>query len=209
MKNKFSMFFAAAALCLAAGAASAEPGTAVITHLNGEAEIVRDGRTLPAELGMAVSPRDVVRTRPGATADFSMNGKVGVRVLADTEAEVSETGEQSMRVNVRGGNVILNLDELPEKSSFELETPTAIASVRGTQFWGRVDIQQPDAPVTTFAVREGAVEVLAKEAGRTYLLNQGEALDIPRDAAAVPSVRPALEAEMQAMEQATTIRTSA
>ncbi len=210
MKKMFgTLWIAAGFLAFAAGPAQAEPGTGAISFVEGDVEVIRGGQTLPAELGMAIQARDIVQTRPGGTADVSMNGKAGVRLLPETEAELSETGDSSMRVEVRSGNVILNLEKLPATSSFQLETPTAIASVRGTQFWGRVDLQQADNPVTTLAVREGSIEVFTKGAGRTFLLDQGQALDIPRDAAVVPVVRAALEAEMQAMEQASTIGTSA
>ncbi|HXV18743.1 MAG TPA: FecR domain-containing protein, partial [Candidatus Omnitrophota bacterium] len=112
-------------------------------------------------------------------------------------------------LKITKGNAILNLDKLPAQSSFKVETPTAIAAVRGTQFWGRVEASLPENPVTTFAVRQGTVEIFAKSVEKTFTLEAGQALDIPAVETTVPVIRPALEGEMAAMAQADSIRTAA
>ncbi len=104
--------------------------------------------------------------------------------------------------------MILNLDKLPAGSTFQIETPTAVASVSGTQFWGRVDMAEVANPVTTFAVREGRVQITDKISCKAFDLEKGQALDIPKNGAA-PTIRPALDAELAAMAQADAIRTAA
>ncbi|MCG3175285.1 MAG: hypothetical protein MOGMAGMI_00209 [Candidatus Omnitrophica bacterium] len=192
---------------MAVSAASAQDGQIVVTRMEGAAMIVRDGQQLPAAVGMPCSESDTLLTPDGCTLDVSVNGKAGCRVLPGTEVGLTSAGAD-MKLSVAKGNVILNLDKLNEGSTFQIETPTAIASVRGTQFWGRVDTAATGDPVTTFAVREGAVEVLVKSAGQSFRLEQGQALDIPLSGA-LPSVRPALAGELQAMEQASSIATAA
>jgi ferric-dicitrate binding protein FerR (iron transport regulator) len=196
------------ALLVPSASALAAQG-AVVSKLDGEAVILRGAEAIPAAVGSECRDGDRLVTSPACVADVSVNGLAGCRVLQDTEIAMASVRAEDMRVEVKKGNVILNLDKLPKDSSFRVETPTAVATVRGTQFWGRVDAANPDNPVTTFAVREGSVEILAKAAGKSFVLEQGQALDIPLDAAAAPQVRPALEAEMQAMAQADSIRTSA
>ena len=114
-----------------------------------------------------------------------------------------------MHLKIMSGNAVLNLKKLSPASTFKVETPTAVAAVRGTQFWGRVDLQKADNPVTTFAVREGIVTVMVKNAGKLFYLKKGQALDIPKNTSIAPSIRPALDAEMEAMKQASAIKTSA
>ncbi len=135
-----------------------------------------------------------------------MNGVAGCRLLESSQCTIEDSRMDSMQIKVDNGNVILNLKKLPKESSFQVETPNAVATVRGTQFWGRVNLNNKEQPVSTFAVREGEVLVYAKPAAKNFLLKPGEALDIPQYAETMPSVRPALTDEMQAMEQAAAIK---
>lgn len=189
-----------------AAAAEAEASRAVVTSASGGASVLRRGTPVQAAEGMELRKDDVITTPSTGGIDVSLNGLAGIRVLGGTEARLDDTKESDMRVNVVNGNVILNLEKLPRSSRFRLETPTAVAAVRGTQFWGRVDRQTGPA-VTTFAVREGAVDVYGKAARRSFRLKQGQALDLPSGEGRIKP-RAALAEEMSAMEQASTIRTA-
>ena len=112
-----------------------------------------------------------------------------------------------MKVKVNSGGVILNIEKLAKASKFQVETPTAIATVRGTQFSGFVDASRPGKPVCTFAVRENAVDVMVFSTGETVTIGEGRALDIPRDIAGPLSPRQAFGKEMASLEQTSTIRT--
>lgn len=182
----------------------------VVSSFAGSPVILRGDQTIPVTAGMQCQAGDIVKTPTSeSSVDISVNGLAGCRILPASEFTIVNGSQSDMRLKILSGNAILNLEKLPQGSSFQLETPTAVAAVRGTQFWGRVDAQNPGNPVTTFAVREGTVEIIAKAAGKTFRLEKGQALDIPADESIVPLIRPALDAEMQAMAQASSIRTSA
>lgn len=185
----------------------AETGEVWITKVEGSVSVVTNGQSAPAKEGQAVGLNDVIKTEAGSTADITVNSLVGCRVLASTEASLSDIKKESMQLKLVSGNVVLNIDKLPEKSTFRLETPTAIAAVRGTQFWGRVNLLNPRNPNITFAVREGFVNILTLSTNETFTLREGQALDIPRDLIGRPSVRQALGQEMAALDQASTVRT--
>ena len=180
-----------------------------LNQVLGNATVLRDGQTMPMKENDALKKGDLLQTGPDCQVDMSMNDLAGCRVLAGSKVEVMGWKPENMSLSVTEGNVILNLKKLPEGSVFKLETPAAVAAVRGTQFWGRVDTQKTDDPVTTFAVREGEVEILDKATSRTFSLKKGEALDISKDSSAPAVVRAALEGEMKAMEQADGIPTQA
>ena len=184
-------------------------GEVMITKVEGGPEIMREGKMMPAAVGMACQKNDLLKTSSGCMVDVSMNGMAGCRVLPSSECAIMDENPRAMNLKVQSGNVILNLDKLPSNSSFQLETPTAVASVRGTQFWGRVDLNQIANPVTTFAVRQGTVEVFAKSVSQSFTLQKGQALDIPKEGAAAPEIRPALAEELEAMNQADEIKKSA
>ena len=193
---------------LGAGFALAQD-EALITLVKGDVKIIRGSEVMPATPAFSFQAGDRVQTGENCQVDVSLNGMAGCRLLAGSEIGLENISKDTMHLKITSGNAILNLDKLPAGSSFKVETPTAIAAVRGTQFWGRVEASLPDNPVTTFAVREGTVEIFAKIAEKTYTLNAGQALDIPSIETAVPVIRPALEGEMAAMAQADAIRTAA
>ena len=184
-------------------------GVAVISNLEGTGQILRGGQVLPAQTGMACQKNDVLKTGGDCRLDFSMNGLAGCRILASSECAIQNADAGSMHLKVGSGNVVLNLKKLPAGAEFKVETPTAVASVRGTQFWGRVEGAAGENPITTFAVRDGSVIVTPKGPWKTFVLEKGQALDIPKDPAVIPVLRPALEEELNAMRQADAIQTSA
>ena len=208
-KNLGLVIFLSALLLFQNASVSAAARRTIVSNLEGSATITRDGQSIPASAGMACEKKDVIRTGPNCTLDLAMNDVAGCRLLASSECSLMKVGKRNMHLNITNGNAILNLKKLSPASTFKVETPTAVAAVRGTQFWGRVDLQKAENPVTTFAVRSGAVEILDKTSGENFTLQEGQALDIPKDTAAPPSIRPALAEEMAAMEQASSIKTSA
>lgn len=184
-------------------AVRAEEEGAFVTNVQGRASVIRAGVEEPASVGMALRKEDGIKTDVDGRLDLSTNGVAGVRLLALTEGSIKELSPAKVGVSVSKGNVIVNVKELPRENQFDLETPTAIAAVRGTQFWGRVDAAG-QAAVTTIAVREGVIQIAVKESGFAFSLSQGQAIDIP-PGLGDPQVRPASDAEMQAMARASEI----
>lgn len=180
----------------------------VVTRVEGSPVVVHNGITIGAFSGMNGHASDTIKTTADSSMDIAINGLAGCRVLGNSEVLIADANTESMSIKVISGNVILNLETLPANSTFRVETPTALASVRGTQFWGRVDGALTGNPVTTFAVRKGMVEVIAKGAEEKFTLEAGQALDIPKSAAK-PFIRLALSSELSAMAQADAIAVGA
>lgn len=184
--------------------------TVTVTHMTGNPEMMRSGQTMPITQGMKCQSGDVLTTPTDKCGvDVSVNGLAGARVLPNSEFVIVNSDSSDMHLKIAKGNAIMNLEKLPKGTAFKVETPTAVAAVRGTQFWGRVAMADPANPITTFAVREGVVEIYDKQSKRTFSVQKGQAIDIPLDSTAAPVIRPALDEEMAAMAQATSIQTSA
>ena len=178
-----------------------------IRSITGDVRIVRDGQSMPAKANDSLKKGDRIETGGNCSADMSMNGLAGCRVLANSQVEVAAWKSENMSLSVEKGNVVLNLKNLPKDSAFKVETPTAVATVRGTQFWGRVEGKAQENPVTTFAVRRGSVEILDKASSLKFKLEEGDALDLSGKTGGALGIRPALDQEMQAMAQADEIPT--
>jgi hypothetical protein len=178
-----------------------------ITGLDGKASIIREGQTMPAQLGMELKAGDAIQTDSGSSVDFAMNGTVGTRVTSSSEAILEDSNKENMKIRVKVGKLLLNLDKLPTKSSFKVETPTAVAVVRGTQFSVQVDTLNMNNPTSSFAVRDGNIQVFMPGTNETFNLGQGQAIDIPKDLIRTPSIRQAAGNELRSLEQTSLVKT--
>ncbi len=204
MRRMITLWVLLSGVLVPAAAFAAEGCT--IQKVVGDVQVMRGRESMPAKESDSLKKGDKLMTGPSCMADMSMNGLAGCRVLAASQVEIASWKNEDMSLTVDKGNVILNLEKLPKTSSFKLETPVAVATVRGTQFWGRVD-KTPGDGVTTFAVRKGSVDVMDKRSSLKFTLVQGEALDITGKAGSALIIRPAEPDEMQAMDQADGIPT--
>lgn len=203
------LYFALLSLFLTASSAMAAE-TVTVTQMSGAPELVRGGQTMPCTKGMQCKTGDVLKTPTAECGvDVSVNGLAGARVLGNSEFVIVNADQSDMHMKIASGNAIMNLKKLPQGSAFKVETPTAVAAVRGTQFWGRVNMGDVSNPITTFAVREGRVEIFDKVSQKSFSLEKGQAIDIAKDGSAAPVIRPALDEEMAAMAQASQVSNSA
>ena len=182
----------------------------VINGFTGKIQVLREGVWMDLKEKEVLKTNDHLSTEADATLDMSMNDLAGIRILPRTEVEITGWKSDNMLLNLVKGNLIVNLKKLPADSNFHVETPTALATVRGTQFWGRLE-ENGETPVTTFAVRQGLVDVMYKvNFGRIYSLSPGQAVDLPKTVSEIKAtMRKALPEELKAMEQADAIPTEA
>ena len=150
---------------------------------------------------------DILKTEADGILDVSIDNLAGSRILSSSESSVVSTDAGQMRVRVMTGDILLNVEKLPRGSSFKVETPTAIASVRGTQFSCHVDNRITGNPVASFAVREDAVDVSVFGTGETITVAEGRALDIPKNLTGPLATRSAFGIELANLEQSSTIHT--
>ena len=203
MRKEILSWLLAIALSGTGTALAAEGCT--VNKVLGDVQVLRNGQKMPAKENDLLKKGDSLQTGPSCTADMSMNDMAGCRVLPKSQVNVMSWKPENMALSVQEGNVILRVKILSPDSSFKVETPTAVATVRGTQFWGRVENTVPDNPVTTFAVRKGSVEILDKASSQTFQVRTGQALDVPKTHKESPYVRAAVAEELAAMEQAEAI----
>lgn len=93
------------------------------------------GDWLPAEVDGTLAESDMVRTAKGAYCEIGLpDDKGSFRVQETSEVRISKIGKET-RVKINSGRSVFDLFKpLFKDESFEVETETAIASVRGTQF---------------------------------------------------------------------------
>lgn len=185
-----------------------EPGSpaqnVVVTSVKGGASLVREGQETPIKTGDRVHEGDQIRTASDGTVDLVVNNIAGYRALPSSESSIKDADPKSTDLSVTKGKIVINLSKLPKESSFKVETPTAIAAVRGTQFSCSANLGDGGA---SFAVREGVVEVQNLAGGDPVMLQEGFALDVPLNFSGDLNPREAQGMELAVLDQASSIRT--
>ncbi|EKP15516.1 sigma factor regulatory protein, FecR/PupR family [Leptospira borgpetersenii serovar Mini str. 201000851] len=171
-----------------------ESSDAVVTFLRGKASIVETGKELSPLAN--VTEKQSVKTDSDAVLDLT--SKLGsFRLLGGSTATLAALNADSASFQVSEGNILIKASKLTKGQSLLVDTPTVVAAVRGTQFWGRVNKKDETG---TFAVREGAVEITRKSDNIKVLVEAGQAVDLkPGDKDL--KTRAAAKEELAAMEQ--------
>ena len=203
MIKKFSAAFLALFLACASAFAGAECGS--ITHIEGDGQVIRNGQPLAISPDTPLQQGDLIRAPGNSSVEFSMNGVAGLKAANGAECEITKADSGEMEVQLELGDLTANLKKLPTTSSFRVQTPTAVATVRGTQFLSRVVINSNNMPDSSFAVRDSIVEVTDKGSGKTFTVEKGQAIDIPSNPRGELGIRNASGGEIVGMEDASRI----
>jgi hypothetical protein len=144
---------------------------AIIKTIVGQVEVSLPKTTQwrPARIGMVVKMGSDVRTYVESGADIELESGTLVKIGENSVVSLAKlfqnkkTDVSNTSLNVVTGKVWANVKKLTNtKSEFDFETPTAVASIRGTRLGVSVDIFG-----TAVDVYEGLVMVREKSTGKT------------------------------------------
>jgi hypothetical protein len=158
-----------AALLAAPAAAQQPPGDARLDRVAGAVSIIAGGgkTAYRAKGGEALLFGDAVRTGPGAVAQLVMADGTVVLLHENARLALSGTPRRTL-LDVARGEFVVGLKKVLAKGGWlKLRTPSAVAAVRGTLFWGKVD-KEKTLTLAGFAHR---VEVTAL--GKTVAVDAG------------------------------------
>ena len=188
---KFAMAGATILVLLIAGGftlrfwlSTAVAQTATLTDVSGVVQVMPTGTGAwqLAEPGSRITPGDSIRTGASSAVTLAFFDGSATTLDAETEVTVSQLfsrRDEHDKIIIlhqwvgRTRNRVQRL--LDPASRFEIETPTAVTAVRGTEF--TVEVMPNGA--TRVAVDEGLVEVAAR--GTTVELESGEATTVQPD----------------------------
>lgn len=154
-----------AAVAFAAAVAVAAPSVQVWAQSAGPCDA---GRT-------SDGARVVLTCAAGLTIEIERSARYGV---VDRDGDGRPEG---MRLD--GGAALVDA-EPGAYDNFQILTPTAIASVRGTEW-----ITDAATATTSVFVRSGAVNVVARGSNAGVVLRRGEGTDVPPNAAELRAIR--------------------
>lgn len=140
---------------LASASAMAQEPAALLSLYTNECQVWHQGSISEAEIGQPLFIGDSVITGEDSRAEISFQDGSAVRI-SDRARLVVQQADTLRSLKLFWGKVWARIAKLSSsKNCFQVETPTAVAGVRGTVF--RVEIQADST--TRVAVEEGEVEV--------------------------------------------------
>ena len=158
-------------LLSAIGAAVHAAPMAKTIAVEGDVEVKgADGKWLPLKAGAPLSEKDVVRTLKNSRVQIQLDDSYILLFKEFSIVQLSAAAgkRKAPRAIVPVGEFLIGkLGKSGSDTSFSVRTPTVIAGVRGTLFWGLADADLS----STFACFEGQIALTS--AGRTVLLNPG------------------------------------
>jgi hypothetical protein len=127
--------------------AETSPIIAVVQKVSGTATVVRQGRAIPAKIGLDVYQYDTLRTgRDGAigvlfTDDTSLSLGPESMLVIDELVFAPRQGKYSIAVRMLKGTFayVSGLISKLAPESAHIETPTSSIGIRGTKFVARVE----------------------------------------------------------------------
>lgn len=146
---------------------------AVTTKVKGVSEIMKVGSKKFSSLkaGMILDDGDKVRTgKSGFVAIIFIDDKSTLKVKENSEAVI--TGRRtkkniSKKINIDGGTIRASITK--QNVDFVIQTPTSVASVKGTDFWMVVDELLGDQIIGI----EGQVSLVNTETGQEVNVTSG------------------------------------
>jgi hypothetical protein len=165
-----------------------------VSFLKGEAERL----VTPAKLKVfdTLPESETIKTAKDSVLDLASDLGT-MRMLGGTNVSLTQLSKDNLELNVTEGNILVKAAKLKKGQTLKVSTPTVVAAVRGTEFWGQVN---KETETGTFAVRDGAVEITRKSDGASILVEKGNALDIDPKSKDW-KVRTAKQGELDAMAQ--------
>lgn len=158
----FSLVFSLVSMLYVAPVDAKTVRVAIISALSGDVTIKKGGgsKTYDAYESMSLNQGDTVYT--GASSSVTLNlasGDADVTLGDNAEINVSDlnssNGNKKSKIKVWAGSMWVKVKSLAgADDEFEVETPTAVMGVRGTQFFVSVD---PVSGKTKMAVGSGRV----------------------------------------------------
>ncbi len=131
---------------------SAPRAVANIEELSGQVVRMKGTNEETLRLGQAISTGETIVAAPGSTVVWKYKDGTTVRILGDSQSDLSADANQAKHVRLERGELVASVAKQP-KGPMVFSTPHATATVRGTEF--RLIVAETN---TQLDVSEGKVD---------------------------------------------------
>jgi ferric-dicitrate binding protein FerR (iron transport regulator) len=173
-RKRLSILACAFLACLPPAALCALSGQVVYTE--GDVSVRSGSQTHDAVLGEPINPGDIISTGAESLAVIDLANSTTLKLRPKTTLAIDSLGETTT-VTLNAGGVFTHvLKKLTGR--FSVQTQTAVAGVRGTEFfiaYGRTVDALPDV---WLCVNSGAVDVSLPLTGQSVVVKEGFGINI-------------------------------
>jgi hypothetical protein len=111
------------------------------------------------QIGTILKESDKIKTGANSKVEIKFDDGSLLQLTSDSVAQLKEynlaSNGRNSNINLDKGSIFANVNKLKKESQFQISTKTAIAGVRGTEFFVGID----ESKKVTVEVYEGAVAV--------------------------------------------------
>lgn len=155
------------------------PLKAAVVFVKGKASVMRDVE-IKLHQGDLLNESDIILTEAGGAVDIGLTDSSVIRVKENSRLilkELRENNGSQIRMNLAAGRLLNVVEKEKKGSNFYVETPSAVAAVRGTSF----EVNASESESVVF-VAEGAVEVTSLNASKkVYILEASKLVTVNKD----------------------------
>ena len=169
------LIFSAAVFVLPIKAESSKP-VALVVKTSGVSTLQRGAKSSPLRVNDLVMSGDRIQTKKNGSVNLQFSTGVIFMIgsnTSDTDVRVTKfeksSGSQEIGLEMLKGSLAASSEKLAKKDRIQINTPTAIAGVRGTEFI--IDCDQDSSEVL---VNEGLVAVSDTEAKEEIMVEPGK-----------------------------------
>lgn len=173
-------------------AEGSEPFSCEVLAVETSAQVVRDGSRGPLAEGDLVRAGDSIEVPDGGSVDLAFDAEWKNVVRLEAGSQTTVRSVLPSRIQLRKAALYARLRQLPEGSSFEVETPTAIASVRGTEYRTSV-AEDGSTDVSNFS--DSPVYVTGPQGGEPRVLGARQITQVVRGVSGPARPRPMTDLE--------------
>jgi len=150
-----------------------------IVSTQGAVEVFPAGAAGPvaAGAGMPLEQGDRVTTGAGASAEVGLDGLHLISLNEDSDFVLRSDNRASTVLSLKSGGLLAKIQHLLSGQALIVETPDAVAAVRGTEFG--VDVSAQGA-TDVGVFDEGRVEVRGAQGGPSAILTPNHETNVPR-----------------------------
>jgi len=156
-----------------------------ITYFAGKGSVLRSGNGANEviDLDMLIYNDDVITTEEESKAEITITetGTI-ITIFENSKMSLSDilnaSEQKTTFINMVFGKIKMAVAKLAGQEEFIVNTPTGVASVRGTEF----EVAISDVGDSLISVKEGSVEVIAEDEKSSIMATQGKNIVVELDA---------------------------
>ncbi|NQT34930.1 FecR domain-containing protein [bacterium] len=155
--------------------ASASKAIALTLKVTGDVDLLKEGadKTAPLKFGTPLDDGDRIKTgNDGFAILIFADDKSQIKLRPNTEVVINGKRDAqsniAKRITMEVGEIFTRIDK--QRGSFEVVTPTSVASVKGTEFWMVV---HEDGTTEVLTIR-GLIELMNRISGKIVDVSSGQ-----------------------------------